>query len=79
MDKVDFIVNKYVYASELFNDKYKDVYRIDIFLDFNFLNIYLRNLKEEKFYKVQILNNQINYLSSDVILKCYEDLIKKIM
>ena len=46
MDKVDFIVNKYVYASELFNDKYKDVYRIDIFLDFNFLNIYLRNLKE---------------------------------
>ena len=79
MDKVDFIVNKYVYASELFNDKYKDVYRIDIFLDFNFLNIYLRNLKEEKFYKVQILNNQINYLSSDVILKCNEDLIKKIM
>ena len=79
MDKVDFIVNKYVYASELFNDKYKDVYRIDIFLDFNFLNIYLRNLKEEKFYKVQILNNQINYLTSDVILKCYEDLIKKIM
>ena len=79
MDKINFIVNKYIYASELFNDKYKDLYRIDIFLDFNFLNIFLRNLKEEKYYKVQILNNNINYLSSDVILNCYEELIRKVV
>ena len=67
-----------MYASKLFNDKYKDVYRVDIFLDFDFLNIYLRNLKEEKYYKVQILNSNINYLSSDVILNCYEELIRKL-
>lgn len=75
----EFIFNKYVYASKLFNDKYKDLYRVDIFLDFDFLNIILRNLKEEKYYKVQILNNNINYLSSDVILNCYEELIRKVV
>lgn len=75
----EFILNKYVYASKLFNDKYKDLYRVDISLDFDFLNIYLRNLKEEKYYKVQILNNNINYLSSDVILNCYEELIRKVV
>ena len=48
MDKVDFIVNKYVYASELFNDKYKDVYRIDIFLDFNFFKYLFKKFKRRK-------------------------------
>ena len=79
MEKIDFIINKYIYASELFNIKYKNKYKVDVFVDFSFLNIYLRNLKEGKYYKVQILNNNINYLSSDVILNCYEELITKIM
>ena len=73
------IFNDYVYASKLFNDKYKNEYRIDLFLDFNFLTIILRNLKKEISYKVQILNSEINKLDIDNILNAYEELIRKVV
>jgi hypothetical protein len=72
------IINNYIYASKLFNDKYKNKYKIRIFLDFNFLNIFLDNLQNEISFKVQILNNEINDLSPEEILKAYEVLIKKV-
>ena len=72
------IINKYIYASKLFNDKYKNKYQIRVFLDFNFLNIYLDNLQNEKGTKVQILNSEINDLSPEEILKAYEALIQKV-
>ncbi len=72
------IINNYIYACKLFNDKYKNKYKIRIFLDFEFLNIYLDDLQNKKYSKVQVLNIEINDLSSDVILKAYEELIKKV-
>ena len=39
------ILNKYKYASKLFNAKYKNHYGIGVFIDFKFLNIYLVNLQ----------------------------------
>lgn len=72
------IINNYIYASKLFNDKYKNKYQIRIFIDFNFLNIFLDNLQNEIGTKVQILNNEINDLSSEEILVAYEELIKKV-
>ena len=72
------IINNYIYASKLFNDKYKNKYKIRIFIDFNFLNIFLDNLQNEISFKVQILNNEINELSPEEILKAYEELIKKV-
>ena len=72
------IINNYIYASKLFNDKYNDKYKIRIFIDFNFLNIFLDNLQNEISFKVQILNNEINELSPEEILKAYEELIKKV-
>ena len=72
------IINNYIYASKLFNDKYKNKYKIRIFIDFNFLNIFLDNLQNEISFKVQILNSEINDLSSEEILKAYEELIKKV-
>ena len=72
------IINNYIYASKLFNDKYKNKYKIRIFLDFNFLNIFLDNLQNEISFKVQILNNEINDLSPEEILKAYEVLIKEV-
>ena len=73
------IINNYIYASKLFNDKYKNKYKIRIFIDFNFLNIYLDNLQNEKGTKVQILNSEINDLSPEEILKAYEELINKVL
>lgn len=70
------IIDNYIYASKLFNDKYKNKYQIRIYIDFDFLNIYLDNLQNDKFTKVQILNNEINELSLEEILKAYEELIK---
>lgn len=72
------IINNYIYASKLFNDKYKNKYKIRIFIDFNFLNIFLDNLQNEISFKVQILNSEINDLSPEEILKAYEVLIKKV-
>ena len=72
------IMNNYIYASKLFNEKYKNIYQIRVFIDFNFLNIFLDNLKNNTYTKVQILNNEINDLSYEIILKAYEDLIKKV-
>lgn len=68
------IINNYIYASKLFNDKYKNKYKIRIFIDFNFLNIFLDNLQDNKGTKVQILNSEINELSPEEILKAYEKL-----
>lgn len=70
------IINNYIYASKLFNDKYKNKYKIRIFIDFNFLNIFMDNLQDNKGTKVQILNSEINNLSPEEILKAYEELIK---
>lgn len=72
------ILNNYIYASKLFNDKYKNHYNIRVFIDFKFLNIYLDNLQNNKGTKVQILNSEINDLSPEEILKAYEELIKKV-
>lgn len=44
------ILNNYIYASKLFNDKYKNQYKIRVFIDFKFLNIYLDNLQNNKGY-----------------------------
>lgn len=72
------IINDYVYASKLFNDKYKNKYKIRVYMDLKFLNIILSNLQTEKYTKVQILNSEINELSPEEILKAYEELIKKV-
>ena len=72
------IVNNYIYASKLFNAKYKNHYGIGVFIDFKFLNIYLDNLQNNKGTKVQILNSEIKDLCPEVILKAYEELIKKL-
>ena len=72
------IVNNYIYASKLFNAKYKNNYKIRVFIDFKFLNIYLDNLQHIKGTKVKILNSEIKDLCSEVILKSYEELIKKL-
>lgn len=72
------IINNYIFASKLFNEKYKKEYQIQIFIDFNYLNIFLHNLQNNKYTKVQILNNEINDLSSEEILLAYEELIKRL-
>ena len=72
------IINNYIYASKLFNDKYKNKYKIRIFIDFNFMNIYLDNLQNNKGTKVQILNSEINDLPVNDILKDYEYLLKEV-
>lgn len=72
------IINNYIYASKLFNDKYKNDYKIRIFIDFNYLNILIDNLHKEVSFKVQVLNSEINDLTPEEILKAYEVLIKKV-
>lgn len=73
------IVNKYIYASKLFNAKYKNHYGIRVFIDFKFLNIYLINLQNNNEFKVQILNSEIKDLCPEVILKGYEELLKEVI
>lgn len=72
------IINNYIYASKLFNDKYKNKYKIRIFIDFNFLNIFMDNLQDNKGTKVQILNSEINNLYPEEILRYYEALIQEV-
>lgn len=71
------IFNNYVYASKLFNDQYEGKYRIDLFLDFSKLNIYLRNIKEETCFKLEILNNCISDLEISEIFNAYIELLNK--
>ena len=73
------ILNNYIYASKLFNAKYKNHYKIRVFIDFNFLNIYLDNLQSNKGTKVQILYSEINDLSPEEILKAYRTKCKEIL
>lgn len=76
--EISINISNYIYASKLFNDKYKNNYKIRVFIDFDFLNILLTNLHKEISFKVQILNSEINDLSPEIILKAYEELIKKV-
>ena len=71
------IFNNYVYASKLFNEQYENEFRIDLFLDFSKLNIYLRNIKEQTSFKLEILNNCINDLSVNEIFESYIELLNK--
>lgn len=72
------IIGNYIYARKLFNDKYKNTYKIRVFIDFNFLNIIMNNLQNAISLKVQILNTEIIDLSPEEILIAYEELIKKV-
>lgn len=77
-DKIDErIFNNYVYASKLFNEQYSEEFRIDLSLDFQTLNIYLRNIKEETCFKLEILNNCVNDLTVDEIFESYVELLNK--
>lgn len=71
------IFNNYVYASKLFNEQYVDEFRIDLFLNFQTLDIYLRNIKEHTSFKLEILNNCINDLSVNEIFESYKELLNK--
>lgn len=71
------IFNNYAYASKLFNEQYDGEFRIDLFLDFQTLNIYLRNIKEQTSFKLEILNNCINDLSVNEIFESYIELLNK--
>ena len=72
------LIEKYLKASELFNQDNKNKYKIDIFLDINFLNIYVRDLKNNKFYHCQILNNLIKDMTINEILQSYNELVEKV-
>lgn len=75
IDGRKFMYN-YIQASELFNKKHYK-YKIDLFLDFYFLNIFIRNINESKSYKFQIMIDKMNFLSIDEIYNLYNNLVKK--
>lgn len=72
------LVERYIKASELFNQYNKNKYRIDVFLDFSFLNIIVRDLKNNTYKKCSILNDKISDLSIDEIVKAYNELLEEI-
>lgn len=71
------LIEKYEKAKNIFNKKYKDEYKISLFLDLYCLNIYIHYLKLNKFAKLQISNEFVNNLSVKEIVKAYEELIKR--
>lgn len=73
--KAYHLLDRYIRSSEIFNNKYKNKYRIDVFLDLCFLNIYVRNLKTNKTCVYNVLNHLIKDLSIKELVKAYEELI----
>ncbi len=73
--RIDQKINNYRIAAEMFNNQNKD-YKIECFVDFNFLNIYIHDLINEKFYKLEILNNCIKFYPAKDLLKQYYLLVE---
>lgn len=72
------LIRKYEKAKDIFNKKYKDKYKICLFQDLYFLNIYLHYLNLNQFAHCQILNECVQNLSVEEIVKAYEELIVKV-
>ena len=71
------LLKKYEKAKDIFNKKYKDKYKISLFLDLYCLNIYIHYLNLNRFAHCSILNEFVNNLSVKEIAKAYEELIEK--
>lgn len=71
------LISKYIMASELFNEQPIN-YQIRVFIDFDFLNIIIDDIKNKVSYPFKILLSCVKDLSVDDILKCYNELVENI-
>lgn len=72
--RIDNIVN-YRIAADDFN-LYNDFYRIECFMNFDTLDIYVHNLKDETFCKVEILRKNLKFYPIKEIIKQYYLLVE---
>ncbi len=72
------LMRKYEKAKDIFNKKYKDKYKISLFQDLYFLNIYIHYLNLNQLAHCHILNEYVRNLSVKEIVKAYEELIVKV-
>lgn len=68
-------INNYLRAAEDFN-KYNDFYRIECFMNFDTLDIYVHNLEERIFYKVEIFKKNIKFYPIKEIISQYYLLVE---
>lgn len=73
--KIEQKINNYRIAAEIFNNENND-YKIEVFMDFDFLNIYVHDLINKRFNKLEILNNCIKFLPVKDLLKQYYLLVE---
>lgn len=73
--RIDDKVNYYMIAAEDFNN-YNDFYRIECFMNFDTLDIYVHNLEDRTFYKVEILRENIKFYPIKEIIKQYYLLVE---
>jgi len=73
--RIDDKVKYYMIAAEDFN-RYNDFYRVDCFMNFDNLDIYVSNLEDGTFYKVEILRKNIKFYPIKEIIKQYYLLVE---
>ena len=67
-------LENYFKAADEFNSS-NDLYHIDIFVDFDTLNIFIHDIYKDKSYKLEILHVNVKKYSVKFLLKQYYSLI----
>lgn len=73
--KAYHIMKRYEEAKKIFNIRNDGKYKIELFLDLCFLNIYLYDLTNNKHYHTQVLNNHIYDGSVEELVDAFEEII----
>ena len=73
MEGIQRKIENYYIAQDLFNKKYKNKYKVRIFYDTYFLDIYIYNLLENTYILLKIYCDSIEDLNVEEILEGYEE------
>lgn len=73
MEGIQRKIENYYIAQDLFNKKYKNKYKVRIFYDTYFLDIYIDNLLENTYILLKIYCDSIEDLNVEEILEGYEE------
>lgn len=72
--KAHAILKRYDEATDIFNIRNKNKYKIALFLDLSFLNIILHDLINHKYYRIEISTTHIYDAPVGEIVNAFEEL-----
>ena len=73
--KIEQKINNYIRAADEFNNYNKD-FKIEVFMNFDTLDIYVHDLIKEEYKVVSILHNYIKFFTIKELVKQYYLLVE---